>query len=269
MVISYTEQDLLALGVNDSSLRLAFWDRQQNGWVNVPSRIDTLHHSLTASLDHLTEFVLFGIKYLDDFNRPNGALGPSWSGRTDPKSYKIIDQQVHVHVGDRGVLYWQPEAFGPAQEAFVTLANIDTDNHPEPGRQGLLLKVQGDIPNILNGAIEVRYDANVRGVRVRSFEPGRGSRDIVAVLPVSFADGDQLGARALPDGKLQIYRNGILIGQADAGSFFANVGGRIGLRCIDVDNTVLDDFGGGDIEASVSAPPTIFDNRIYLPMIRH
>jgi hypothetical protein len=269
MVISYSAAELAAVNVSEASLKLAFWDTASNHWVSVPMSVDTVNHSVTASLDHFTEFALFGSKQLDDFNRPNGSLGSSWSGHTEGGNYQIHDQQLHVHVGDRGTLYWQSDTFGSMQEAFVTLARLDTRTKGEDARQGVLLKVQGAIPDTINGAIEVRYYAQARKVRVQSRLPGQNWQ-VLTEIPASFADGDQLGARALAGGHVQVFLNGMLIGEADAGAFFANIGGRIGLRCIDARDTLLDDFGGGDV-SSMDRNPTPSNNRtssvVHLPLL--
>jgi hypothetical protein len=268
ITVGYTPSDLAA-GVSEASLKLAFWDTASNHWVSVPMSVDTVNHSVTASLDHFTEFALFGSKQLDDFNRPNGSLGSSWSGHTEGGNYQIHDQQLHVHVGDRGTLYWQSDTFGSMQEAFVTLARLDTRTKGEDARQSVLLKVQGAIPDTINGAIEVRYYAQARKVRVQSRLPGQNWQ-VLTEIPASFADGDQLGARALAGGHVQVFLNGMLIGEADAGAFFANIGGRIGLRCIDARDTLLDDFGGGDV-SSMDRNPTPSNNGtssvVHLPLL--
>jgi hypothetical protein len=246
MTVGYAAADLMTLGLSEASLKLAFWDTTNSHWVTVPTNVDAVNHSVTANLDHFTEFALFGNKHLDDFNRLNGPLGSSWSGHTEGGDYKIRDQQLRVHIGDPGMLYWQPDIFGSAQEAFVTLTRLDKRTKGDDARQSVLLKVQGAIPNTINGAIEVRYYAQAQKVRVQSRLPGQNWQ-VLAQFPASFADGDQLGARALADGHVQVFRNGLLIGEAQADAFFANIGGRIGMRCIDARNTLLDDFGGGDV----------------------
>ena len=62
MVISYTDEQLAALGVDEADLNLAFWDG--SAWVNVlpcaGCGVDTVNNRLTAVLDHFTEFALAG-----------------------------------------------------------------------------------------------------------------------------------------------------------------------------------------------------------------
>ena len=66
------------------------------------------------------------------------------------------------------------------------------------------------------------------------------------MFDVALSDGDQLGGRALEDGTVEVYVNGILIGEADAGPFFAGNGGSIGLQFVSPVQpyALLDDFAG-------------------------
>jgi hypothetical protein len=105
-----------------------------------------------------------------------------------------------------------------------------------------MLKVQDG--SYLKGSILVFYDAASRRSGIKTFVPGQGWR-FLAYFNTSFADGDQLGARALADGNVQMFKNGVLIGQANAGSFFAGKGGRIGLFFFLAPHAKFDDFGGG------------------------
>jgi hypothetical protein len=65
-------------------------------------------------------------------------------------------------------------------------------------------------------------------------------------MAVTFANGDQFGARATASGQVQVYRNGMLLGTRDvtAWPYYAN-GGYIGLWFINAGNAVFDNFGGG------------------------
>jgi hypothetical protein len=67
-----------------------------------------------------------------------------------------------------------------------------------------------------------------------------------ADIPVTFANGDQLGARAKPDGTVEIYRNGALLATRSITSwpYYAN-GGYIGLWFVNAPGALIDDFGGG------------------------
>jgi hypothetical protein len=63
---------------------------------------------------------------------------------------------------------------------------------------------------------------------------------------VTFANGDQFGARALENGSVEVYKNGSLVGTADLSAWqFAHNSGSIGLWTVSAGSTLLDDFGGG------------------------
>jgi predicted extracellular nuclease len=180
---------------------------------------------------------------LDNFNRPASALGPNWRGAIS--AYKIINNS-QVDVRNSGPIYWK-NAFGADQEVFVTLTNVDEDGL----EQNLLLKVQGSVvPNWGAGAIEALYDANTNTVTVWTFRPDTLAWYGYSPISVTFNDGDQFGARALSNGLVLIYKNGVEVGSVtlNAGdqAFFNPRGGRIGLWFINANDAIFDDFGGGD-----------------------
>jgi hypothetical protein len=224
---------------------------------------------------------------LDDFNRVNGPLGSNWDGRTN--GYRIVNNEVAVRAG--GPIYWQPDAFGPDQEACVTLTRID----PKSRQHALLLKVQ-ELNDWRQGAILVSYNARSGNVDVKARDVAANKWNLVGTLTPSTAvvDGDQLRAQALADGTVEVFINDVSIGTADAGSFYAGKGGQIGLwfrgrqgegdedhdgenhgdhdhllqtRDKDGDGeddddgngarrAILDDFGGGTL-AQVGQPPDL------------
>jgi hypothetical protein len=61
LTISYTDEQLAALSIDEADLNVAFWDG--SAWVNVlpcdGCSVDTVNNRLTAVLDHFTEFALF------------------------------------------------------------------------------------------------------------------------------------------------------------------------------------------------------------------
>jgi hypothetical protein len=192
--------------------------------------------SLRVSISGMLLFPQTGV--LDDFNRSNGRLGPNWDGKQGPNQYRIVNQNLNVEKG--GPIRWERNTFGTAQEAFVTFAHVDRHGR----QQSLLLKVQGDKWH--KGGIVVFYNGRRQQVRIEIFVPHLGWTTL-AIFDAVLHDGDKLGARALANGKVQAYVNGALLGEADAGSFFADKGGRIGLWFIDADDALLDDFGGGTL----------------------
>jgi uncharacterized repeat protein (TIGR01451 family) len=178
--------------------------------------------------------------FLDDFNRADGALGANWAGDASPHDYAIVNQQVDVENG--GAIQWEPTLFGADQEACVTLTTVD----PYGFHQSLLLKIQGS--GWSAGAVAVYYHALDGEIGIETYRPDEGWTTL-ATFDAVLQDGDVLGARALADGTVQAFVNGLLIGEADAGSFFAGKGGRVGLWFIVAADTVLDDFSGGAIGA--------------------
>jgi len=62
-------------------------------------------------------------------------------------------------------------------------------------------------------------------------------------IPVSFANGDQFGARARADGQVEVYKNGSLLGVRDVTAWPQNAqSGYIGLFSYNAGNFILDDF---------------------------
>lgn len=172
--------------------------------------------------------------WLDDFARPDGPLGGVWGGVLT--RYQVAGAAGVGRFGDP--IYW-PEAYGPEQTACVTLVHID----PLSTHHSLMLKVRGH-NDYGPGAILVSYNGLSQTVDVESRLP-TGGWTLNAAFPVVMADGDRLGARALADGRVEVYVNGVLIGLADAGPFYAGQGGQIGLWMHKANPALFDDFSGG------------------------
>ena len=181
---------------------------------------------------------------LDTFNRANGAAGASWAFGATTLTYRIAGNRLDVQLG--GPIVWAPAAFGTSQEAFVTLAAVDTRSPS----QGVLLKVQtGSVPNA--GAISVVYDAIAQRVRVSTLRTSVPVWQPYAGIAATFVHGDQLGARALPNGTVEVYKNGTRVGTVTLSSsdqaFFNSKGGRIGLWTLAAPGAFFDAFGGGTV----------------------
>jgi hypothetical protein len=74
-----------------------------------------------------------------------------------------------------------------------------------------------------------------------------------ADIPVTFVDGDTFGARARPDGMVEVYRNGELLATRDITTWpHYDDGGYIGLWFVNAYNARLDDFGGGTVPGGES-----------------
>jgi len=176
----------------------------------------------------------------DNFNRANGTIGTGWSGYTT--AFRIASNQLDVNAtGWNTYILWNSSSCGTDQEAFVTLTQIDTGSN----EQSLILKSQSGT-NSTSGMIYILYDGAGRNVQVWTDHPTQGWVQYGANIPVTFVNGDQLGARARPDGTVEIYRNGILLATRNISSwpFYAN-GGYIGLWLVNAPNALLDNFGGG------------------------
>lgn len=182
---------------------------------------------------------------LDDFGRADGPLGGQWTGQ--PTGLAIEDSTL-IHTGGYGSVVWGGAAFGPTQEAYFTVIAV-TATSPE---HDVLLKVQGtssDAPHI-----EVRWDAVEGAVRVATWTPGPGWEPRGGPYPLVLAPGDRYGARAHPDGRVEIFVNGVPLAVADCSAWaHAAVGGRIGMGFYNAVASRMDDFGGGN--TVFAAPP--------------
>ena len=184
---------------------------------------------------------------LDDFERPDGAIGPNWYG----------DAGVHVdgggltHTGAVTSTVWHPNVFGPDQEAFVTLSAIS----PAASHHDLMLKVQGLLGD--TGHLQIRYDATVPRITVASYSVTTGWNGLGEIDPVTpFNPGDRLGARALSNGTVEVYRNDTHLATFACDTWpHARNGGRIGLALLGASLSLLDDFGGGDVAIGQNHPP--------------
>lgn len=219
------------MGINSSTGQIT-WTPNAGGLYNV-----TVRASNGTAPDATQSFqVAVSAPILDNFNRSNGLLGNRWAGLGYLLGYRIANQQVDVNLG--GPIFWK-NAFGAAQEAAITLNKIDSK-----GQHGLLLKAEKNL--LTTSAILVSYWASNQTIVVESKVPRKWSK-IVGTYKMKLNDGDRLGARALANGKVEVYVNNALIGTYDAGSYFANRKGHIGLWHLFANNAWLDDFNGGNI----------------------
>lgn len=215
----------------NTNFKFVRWEQVAGAFTN-PLKVDTVGYNPRGGL-------FSGV--LDSFSRRDGALSQPWAG-PGLAGYRVSGGQLAVNTG--GPLYWRGN-FRANQEAFVTLSTV-----AGAGVQSLLLKVEArnDVADWQLGAIQVALSG--AAVEVRSYEPGVGWRT-VASYAAALSSGDQLGARALDDGSVQVLVNGAIIGRADTtatnGGFFVGRGGRIGLWFDGAAGAVADDFGGGKI----------------------
>ncbi len=224
-------------------------DAYFNGTIPVPGNPVTLSDDyyenssqLGSSLTIISGFPANSV--LDNFNRANGGVGSNWAIANGTSFYKIASNKLDVQLG--GALVWKPASFGTSQEAFVTISTVDRHSVS----QGVMLKAQSTSQTGA-GVILVVYDAQAGAVRVSTLRSDRPIWTNYGNTLVTFANGDQLGGRALANGTVQVYRNGILtatvtLNTADQ-TFFNSRGGRIGLWTLVAPAAFFDDFGGGTI----------------------
>ena len=96
--------------------------------------------------------------------------------------------------------------------------------------------------------IEVYYEASTHLAQVWTYTSAQNWVQRGADIPVTFATGDQFGARARSNGTLEVYRNGLLLAARDISAWPYNAGGGyIGLWFSSASNALLDNFGGGTL----------------------
>jgi len=185
---------------------------------------------------------------LDNFNRPNGAIGAPW---VDNVTGLSITSNTVTSTSVTNSTVWNGGSFGRNQEAYFTIANATN-----AAEQNLMLKVQGT--SWATGHIEVSYSANSARVYVNTYAPGgqgwvgRGS------VAASFASGDQFGARTDSLGNVIVFKNGVSLGSVNLGNWpFIGNGGSIGMTLSGINSTggAIDNFGGGtQVNASNTRP---------------
>lgn len=182
---------------------------------------------------------------VDTFDRPNGPVGNGWTGEVS--SVAIADSALS---GTTATIVAPTVYSSATQEAYYTLRAI-TPNAPQ---HNLMLKVQG--PTGGEGQIEVAWEMTAGRVMLSTWTPGVGWEDRGGPFPVAFQPGDRFGARAYPNGAVEIFRNGVVIGTGSvAGWPFANLGGRIGISLWGTPQSRIDDFGGGDALLTTNTRP--------------
>jgi len=184
---------------------------------------------------------------LDDFERPDGPIGGQW---VDDTTGLLVDGGQLTQTFGVATPVFNVPPFGPNQEAYVTLAAIS----PTSPHHTLMLKVQGT--SFAGGHIQVRYDPSIPRLSIATYAPSESWITRGELNPVTFVPGDRLGARALSNGLVEVYRNSTLLGTFSVGWWpFAGAGGRVGFALQDGANARFDDFGGGDALMGFNEPP--------------
>ena len=179
-------------------------------------------------------------------------------GDTSTSQFRIQGNDVQVR-NSGGYLRWNAATFGANQEAYFTFTDIGNG-----AEQGLILKLNGS--GFSNNAssnsryIEVAYNPTNNSIRVWTKRANQ-SRVLQATFTgISFVNGDVFGAKALSDGTVTIYQNGVQVATLNVTSgpnpwpvSLAQGGGRIGVRFNGGNygnnsgsgDANFDEFGGG------------------------
>jgi hypothetical protein len=139
---------------------------------------------------------------------------------------------------------WNANSFGANQEVYLTFNQFHTASGNE---HSLILKSQSS-SSTSNGLLYVMYDHAARMVQIWTYHPSQGWVHRGTNISVTFAAGDQFGARAKADGTVEVYRNGTLLGTRSITSWpFYSSGGYIGLWFVNSSAASADNFGGGTL----------------------
>lgn len=219
--------------------------------------VDDLHggigrDSVLVTVASVLEFPTSGV--LDDFERPDGLVGGAWVG--DVAGLRITGGRLQQVSATSSAVLSSP-VLGSDQEAWIQFVQVSTTSQ----EQNLMLKVQGATWD--TGNIEVRYDALAGNVVVSTYSPTQGWVQRGGPFPTTFQNGDTFGARALANGLVSVFRNGVALGSCSVNGWpSAALGGRVGLTMTNVATTRIEAFGGGAYNPSVNTPPTV---NILLP----
>lgn len=219
-------------------------------------RRDTVRVRVTA------DFVFPTTALLDVFDRPDGAVGYLWAG--DTSQVAVAGQALAANGPDAWIAY-QLSPFGPLQEAYATFAQVS----PFASAQGVVLKAQALTRD--SAHLVVRYDDFLQAVLVESHTPGVGTVPHGAPLPMVLQAGDQFGARAYPNGVVEVFRNNQLAGARSVEGWpWHSAGGHVGLVLAGAYDTRVDGFGGGDGNPTGNRPPLAIilapdDTTFYAP----
>jgi hypothetical protein len=218
---------------------------------------------------------------LDTFTN-RSSLGPNPPWNSNGSGFDVVNNAgttndyLRSRSGNSGIsnAWWTAgAAFGTSQEAYFTF--VRPSGRPQANEQGLLLKYSGGTNPSSNAArwIEVTVDNNndsdPEGASVRVRQK-TGSTQIVERLEITgenavFHAGDQLGARAMNDGAIIVYKNGSEIGRVTEPST-SGMSGRIGVRFEGTGSSAttesrIDNFGGGNVTVVTNAGsmPSLFE----------
>jgi hypothetical protein len=184
---------------------------------------------------------------LDNFNRANGALGSNWTSQQN--GYGIASNRLRAVNGTSSTvpIRWAT-SFGPSQQAQFTFVKPSGS----ASQQGVVLKHR-------SGSMIGVVVLPGQRVRVVTTATSQGTVNRLTIDNVTFASGDTLGAEALADGTVNVYRNGQRIGSVSvrAGTTpwpqsLVTGGGNVGVLVVGAqtnttNDAVIDDFRGGSL----------------------
>lgn len=82
--ITVRYNDLNVAGISETGLNLYYFDVDSSTWVSIPTVVDTYTNTLTATVDHLTEFAVLGppnqriyLPLIEVNNPPGGQSSPT------------------------------------------------------------------------------------------------------------------------------------------------------------------------------------------------
>lgn len=185
---------------------------------------------------------------MDNFGRADGPLGGPWS-HASPQLV-IRSTRMTESTDDPAAAVW-PEPAGPSQEAWMRVTTLSST----AARQALILKLQGG--DTTADHVEMRYDASRREVRLNLFTAAGGMQTFAGPWTVRLRAGDQIGARAYANGRVEAYRNSALIGAGTLPSTWPGrtAAGGIGFALTGASAARHDDFGGGTLMLTSNTPP--------------
>jgi hypothetical protein len=126
--------------------------------------------------------------------------------------------------------------------------------NPKSRQHALLLKVQ-ELNNWRKGAILVSYNARSGNIEVKARDVSHHKWILVGTFTPTtpVVDGNQLRAKAFADGTVEVLINNTSLGTADAGSFYVDKGGQIGLWFRGSQSNDDDDDSNDDHDRSVQS----------------
>ena len=196
---------------------------------------------------------------LDDFNRADGALGSNWNGSGNLQ-YAIATNQVAYGTSAQPLFWVRDAALGSTQEVSVTIKALSSG-----GEMGITLKADTVAPP--GRLIAVAYRPASSNTIVWTKDGGTWTD--YGTWAITFAANDTLGARAYPDGTLELLKNGVVVGSKSIAAWaYNNSGGFAGLYGWNANGAIVDNFNAFSIGGGTPVPtatPTNTPNATNTP----